>query len=215
MEALHKVGPEMPERGSKMSMVPVIWATFGIFSARSKWFPVTIGDHEGNYDPETKQNQWSGSITAHPAPKNSDCKNPLEKFSPRFFGIKMVSSSSSSSKGPNCQHGVLFISAGAIEGHFEGKMLREGNQGGLVLARQCPGSTVTCDPKENGLPGLPVSRITQPILRIWPRRTTTCSLDWKNNWKVAIFHPMQRSLLPQRPGWTDNILNFFWVACKS
>jgi len=30
-------------------------------------------------------NQWSGGIAAHPAPKNSECKNPLEKFSPRFF----------------------------------------------------------------------------------------------------------------------------------
>jgi len=30
-------------------------------------------------------NQWSGDIAAHPAPKNSECKNPLEKFSPRFF----------------------------------------------------------------------------------------------------------------------------------
>ena len=29
----------MPERGSKTSTVPVVWATFGIFSARSKWFP--------------------------------------------------------------------------------------------------------------------------------------------------------------------------------
>ena len=25
----------------------------------------------------------------------------------------------------------------------------------------------------------------------------------------------RRSLLPRRPGWTDNLLNFFWVACKS
>jgi len=39
--------------------------------------------------------------------------------------------------------------------------------------------------------------------------------DWKNNWKVAIFRPTQRSLLPQRPGWTDNLLNCFWVACQS
>jgi len=30
-EALRKVGPKIPECGSKMSMVPVIWATFGIF----------------------------------------------------------------------------------------------------------------------------------------------------------------------------------------
>jgi len=34
--------------------------------------------------------QWSGGIAAHPAPQNSECKNPLEKFSPRFFGIKTL-----------------------------------------------------------------------------------------------------------------------------
>ena len=38
-------------------------------------------------------NQLSGGIAAHPAPKNSECKNPLEHFSPRFFGIKTASSS--------------------------------------------------------------------------------------------------------------------------
>ena len=32
-----------------------------------------------------RNNQWSGDIAAHPAPKNSESKNPLEKFSPRFF----------------------------------------------------------------------------------------------------------------------------------
>jgi len=54
--------------------------------------------------------------------------------------------------------------------------------------------------------------ITHPILRIWPRRTTTSSLDWKNSWKFAIFRPTRRSFLPRRPGWTD-ILNFFeWLA---
>jgi hypothetical protein len=39
--------------------------------------------------------------------------------------------------------------------------------------------------------------------------------DWKNSWKVAIFYPTRRSLLLRRPGWTDNLLNFFWMACKS
>jgi len=41
-----------------------------------------------------------------------------------------------SSKGPNYQRGVLLISAGAIEGYFEGKRPEEVHQGGLVLARQ-------------------------------------------------------------------------------
>ena len=42
-------------------------------------------------------NQWNSGIAANPAPKNSECKNPLENFSPPFFGgeggIKTTSSS--------------------------------------------------------------------------------------------------------------------------
>jgi len=52
---------------------------------------------------------------------------------------------------------VLHVSAGAIEGHFEGKMPREGHQEGLVLARQCPGLLGICNPEEAGLCGLPTS----------------------------------------------------------
>ena len=59
-------------------------------------------------------------------------------------------------KGPNYQRGVLLISAGATEGHFEGKTPREGHQRGLVLARQCSSSPATCNSEETGLPGLPI-----------------------------------------------------------
>ena len=41
-------------------------------------------------------NQWSGGIAVHPLPppkKTSECINPLEKFSPRLFGIKTASPS--------------------------------------------------------------------------------------------------------------------------
>jgi len=61
-------------------------------------------------------NQWSGGIAAHPAPKNSECKNPLGKSSRRFFWIKTASSALII-----FQRGVMLISAGAIEGHFERK----------------------------------------------------------------------------------------------
>jgi len=48
-----------------------------------------------HYDPETKPQsmEWRHSGSPRPAKKNSECKNPLEKFSPRFFGIKTASSS--------------------------------------------------------------------------------------------------------------------------
>jgi len=84
-------------------------------------------------------------------------KKPLEKFSPRFFGIK-TASSSLSSKEPNYHHGVLVISSGAIEGHFEGKAKAAGGSPkGSFLARQCPGSPDTCNPEETDVPGLPMS----------------------------------------------------------
>jgi len=101
-------------------------------------------------------NQWSGGIAAHLAPNNSECKNPLQNFSPRFFVIKTPSSSLIIFQSANYQRSVLLISAGAIEGHFEEKTPREDHQGGLVLARQCFGSQASCNPEETGLPGLQV-----------------------------------------------------------
>jgi len=46
-----------------------------------------------HYDPETKQQSLEWRHSGSPRPKNSECKNPLENFSPRFFGIKRASSS--------------------------------------------------------------------------------------------------------------------------
>jgi hypothetical protein len=83
--------------------------------------------------PRQSNNQWSGGIAAPATPKNSKCKNPLEKFSPRFYGIKTASSSLIVFQRSKL---VLLISAGKIEGHFEGKTPREVHQGGRVLTRQ-------------------------------------------------------------------------------
>jgi len=164
-EALREVGPKIPERGSKTSMVLVLWASFGIFSAPSKWFPVGR-----DWWPWTKpgyttltrrqsSNQWSGGIEAHHAPPQ---KIPSANFRWKSSRLDFLWSRRHplhwlSSIGPNYQRGVLFISAGAIEGHFDGKTPREVNQGGLVFARQCPSSPGTCNPEEIGLPGLPMS----------------------------------------------------------
>jgi len=111
------------------------------------------------------------------------------------------------SKGSDNQRGVLLISAGAIEWHFAGKAPREVHKGGLVLARQCPGSPGTCNPEETVLPGLPVSWSPTLFSDLAPSDYQLLS-GLKNNWKVAIFLPT-RSLLPRRPGWADNLLNFF------
>jgi hypothetical protein len=38
-----------------------------------------------HYDPETKQQSLEWRQAAHPTPKTSECKNPLERLSLRFF----------------------------------------------------------------------------------------------------------------------------------
>jgi len=77
-------------------------------------------------------------MAAHPAPKNSECKNPLEKFSPQFFGIKMASSSLNIFQRTNYQRGVLLISAGAIEGNLKEERRGKVTKGFLFLHDNAP-----------------------------------------------------------------------------
>jgi len=167
-----------------------------------------------HYDPDTKQQSMERRHSSSPRPKNSKCKNPLEIFSPRFLGSRWHPPHWLSSKEPNYQRGVLLTSAGAIEGHFEGKTPREVHQGDLVLVRQCPGSPGACKPKETGLPGLPFSWSLTLFSGSGP--VGLPPVPWaekKNIWKFAIFRPTQISLLPRRTGWKDNVWFFFeWLA---
>jgi len=59
------------------------------------------------------------------APRNSECKHSLESSGLDFLGSRRYPPHLLSSKGPNYQRRVLRISAGAIEGYFEGKTPRE------------------------------------------------------------------------------------------
>jgi len=102
-------------------------------------------------------NQWIGGIAAHPAPKIPSAKFRWESSRLDFLESRRHPNHLLSFKGQNYQRGVLLISSGAIERHFEGKTRREIHQGGVVLARQCSGSRGTCNPKETGLPVLPLS----------------------------------------------------------
>ena len=66
---------------------------------------------------------------------------------------------------------MLLISAGAFEGIFEGKTHREIPQGVLILHVNVPARRALAIQK----------KLAYPILRIWPRRTTTCTLECRSN----------------------------------
>jgi len=173
-----------------------IWSFFGAIQMISchDWWPWT----KPGYITMTlrhSNNQRSGDIASHPVPKNSKCKNPLEKSSPRIFwdqdGIifKRAKLSTRSIAHPCWCNWRIFWRKNA--------------------ARNSPSGSCSCttmlrlsghlQPRRNWPTWAPIFLITHPILRVWTRRTTTCSLDWKNNWKFAIFRPTRRSLLPRRP----------------
>ena len=160
-------------------------------------------------------NQWSGDIVAHPTPNLSSPKTHWKSSSLDFLGSRRHPPHWLSSKGPNYQRGVLLISAGAVEGHFERKTPREGHQGGLVLTQR-HGSPGTCNPEETGLPELPMSWLSTlfsgsclvglpPVP--WAEKKTT---ERPSYFVRQEDHCCRGDLVGPTTFWI-----FFWVAWKS
>ena len=160
-------------------------------------------------------NQWNGGIEVHPAPKIPSAKIRWKSSRLDFFRSRRNPPYLLSSKGQNYQRGVLLISAGAIEGNSEGKKPREVQQGGLVLAWQCPGSTGTCNLEENGLPGLPVSWSSTLFSGSGPVGLPPVPWTQKTIERSPFFvrregHCCRGDLVGRTTFWI-----FLWVACKS
>jgi len=149
------------------------------------WWPWTKPDHI-TMTRRQSNNQWSGGIAAHPAPNNSECKNPLEKFSSRFFGIKLASSSltifqRARLSTPSITH-ICWCNLWTFWRKNAAGRSPRGSCSCTIMSRL----TGNLQPRRNWPTWASIVLITHPILRIWPRRTTTCSLVWKNNLKFAI-----------------------------
>ena len=163
------------------------------FSARSKWFPVSIGDNGLNLC----ISQWPGNKTRFnataaypltPLPTKFGVQKSAENYSSRCFGTKIC---------------IIFqrvtVTTRSITHScwcnwttFGKKTQWENHQDGLVLALQCPPPPGTCNPKETFLPGFPLSWSPTLFSGSGPVGITTCSLDGRNNWKVAIFRPKRK-----------------------
>ena len=191
----------MLERGSKTFTVPVVWLNFGIFSALSKWYPVWRDCWQWcetwiyHNDPETSNKQLSDGIAFLFSPKNSENKNPLEKFSPRIFGIKTASSSLIILQRAKLSTRSVSHICWCNWRTFWRKNVTGNYPRGSCSCKKIPRLSWHLQPRKN-----------------FPRSPTL--LSEKSNWKIAIFRPTRTSLLPRRPGWTENLLNFFleWLA---
>ena len=205
-EALREVGPEMPERGFKTwseQLLEFFWPCAIKMISCHNWGPRT----KPGYITMTRRqnnNQWSVGISANPAPPQKITSAKIRwKSSPLdFLGSRRHPPHWSYSKGPNTQRGVLLISAGTTEGHFVGKDALGSSPNGSCSCTTMPRVSGHLQTKETGLPS-----------DLDPSDYHLFSGLKKNNWKVVIFRPTRRSLVPRRPGWTD-LLNFFWSGFR-
>jgi len=205
----------MPEYGSKTSKVPVVWANLEFFQRDRNDFLSRLVTMEETclyrYDPETKQQPIEWRHSASPRPKKFRVQKSAGKVIASIFWY---------------QDGILLI-----DYLPNGQTINAGYYSSLLVqlkdfwrknahaAVRSPRGSCSCttmprltghlQPKRNWPTWASSVLITHPILRIWPRGSTTCSLYWKNISKFAIFRPKRRSVLPRRPGWTENILIFF------
>jgi hypothetical protein len=190
-------------------------SNFWNFSARSKWFPVGRDWWpwtKSGYIAMTRRqsnNQWTGGIAVHPAPKNSECNNPLESSRLDFLGSRRHPFQWLSSKGPNCQRGVLLISADVIEGYFEGKTPRGGKvtKGVLFLHDNSPAHQSLATQQK-------LAYLCFQYLDHQPYSPDLAPSDYhlfpglKKQLKCRHFFPTRR------PGWTENIMIFFFIGLQ-
>ena len=153
----------MPERGAKTSMVPVAWATSVIFSARTKWYRhdwwpwtkpgyITMTRRQNN-------NQWSGGIAAHPAPKDPSAKIHWKSSRHDFWDQDGILLIDYFPKGQTINWSSLLVQ---LRTFWRKNAAREG----LVIARQRPGSPGACNPEETGLPAIPLPPIPWTVKTI-------------------------------------------------
>ena len=154
--------------------------------------------------------EWrhSGSIRA--ASKNSECKNPLEEFSPASIfcdqdGILLIHHLP---KGQTINSSLLAQLKDILKGKRHGKVTK----GVLFLHNNAPAHRALATQKKLAYLGFqchdhpPYSPdLALSDYHLFP--------GLKKQLKGRHFRSIQRSLLPQRPGWMDNLPNFFdWLA---
>ena len=140
-----------------------------------------------HYDPETKQQSMEWRHSGSPYPKKFRVQKSAGKFLASIFWD---------------QEGILLIDClpkgQTINAKYYWSLLVQQrtfwrkNATGRLPRGSCscttmPRLTGHLQPRRNWPTWTSNVLITHPILRIWHRRTTSCSVDWKISWNFAIF----------------------------
>ena len=150
-----------------------------------------------HYDLETKQQSVEWWHSGSPHPKKFWVQISAGKVLASIFGIKMASSSLIIFQRAKLSMQSFTYLCWCNWRTFWRKNATGRSPRGFCSCTTMPRLTGHLQPRRKRPTWASIVLFTHPILRIWPRQTSTCSMDWKNNWKVAIFCPIRRSLLPR------------------
>jgi hypothetical protein len=167
-----------------------------------------------HYDPETKQQPMEWRLSGSHFPKIFRVQISAVNV-PRLdiFGIKTASSMLIIFQRVKLSTQMITYLCWCSWRTFRGKNAAAKSAKWSYSCKTMPRHTGHLQPGRNWRTFASSVLITHPILRIWPRRTTTCSLNW-NNWHVAIIRPSRRSLLTRGPSWSDQIPMFLNALAK-
>ena len=201
---------EMSERGSKRQQCQSSEQLLECFRRDPNDFLLRLMTMDEtwlyHYNPETKQQLIEWRHSGSPRPTKFRVQKSAGKFSPRFFGIKTASSSLIIFQRAKLTTRSITHLCWCNWGTFWRK-----NAAGSSPIGSCSCTTM---PRLTGH----VQRRRKWLTWVYSVLSISGSGPvglppglWteKNNWMFAIFRSMRRSLLPRKPGWTDNILNFF------
>ena len=158
--------------------------------------------------------EWGIAAPPPPPKKKSECRNPLEKFSPRFFGTKTSSFSLIIfQRAKLSTRSITHLCCCNWRTFWREKTAGSSPRGSCSFTTM-PRLTGHLQSGRNWPTWACSILIYHPSLRIWPRRTTTCSLDWKKQLKCRHFS-FDAEVIAAAETWLDGQLSeFFWVACK-
>ena len=146
-----------------------------------------------HYDPETKQQSMERRCSCSPRPKNFRVQKCAGKFLASFFwdqdGILLIDYLP---KGQTMNAEYYLSLLMQLKDIWKEKRRWKFIKGALFL-HDIASANRALATRRNWPTWVSSFLIPHPILRMWPRRTTTCSLDRKNNCNVAIFLPTRTS----------------------
>jgi len=147
--------------------------------------------------------QWSGGTATHPAPKNSQCKNPLASILWDQDGILLTDYlAKGQTINAECYSSLLVQFRAILKKKRRGKVTK-----GVLILHNAPAHWTLATQKK--LAYLGFQCLDHPPLFSGSGPVGLLTVPWTEKTIERLSFFVRRGHLPRRPGWTDKLLHIF------